>query len=89
MVWLVSYDMCYCFTVGGVLMWQMSPMLHCSRSSVPLLCRVEPAGNVSDILEKNRSLQEENRKLSRELSEAVSQTAHMFERFIVVRVRAP
>uniref|UniRef100_A0A3B3S4F8 Kinesin family member 4 n=1 Tax=Paramormyrops kingsleyae TaxID=1676925 RepID=A0A3B3S4F8_9TELE len=43
----------------------------------------EPAGNVSDILEKYRSLQEENGKLSRELSESVSQTALMFERIIV------
>uniref|UniRef100_A0AAY5F3C9 Kinesin motor domain-containing protein n=1 Tax=Electrophorus electricus TaxID=8005 RepID=A0AAY5F3C9_ELEEL len=43
-----------------------------------------PAENVAKILEHNRSLKEENSKLSRELSEAVGQTALMCERVIVV-----
>lgn len=51
-----------------------------------LICRSEPAGNVSKILEQNRCLQDENSKLSRELSEAVGQTALMFERIIMVRI---
>lgn len=55
-------------------------------SSVPLF-RSEPAGNVKQILEKNRSLQDENNKLSRELNEAVGQTAQMFEKIIMVRPR--
>lgn len=50
-----------------------------------LVFRSEPVENVSDILEQNRCLQDENGKLSRELSEAVGQTALMFERIIMVR----
>lgn len=49
-----------------------------------LCCRSEEAENMSKILERNRSLQEENSKLSRELSEAVGQTALMCERIIMV-----
>ncbi len=50
-----------------------------------LVCRSEPAENVSNILDQNRCLQDENSKLSRELSESVGQTALMFERIIMVR----
>uniref|UniRef100_A0AAY5EZ47 Kinesin motor domain-containing protein n=1 Tax=Electrophorus electricus TaxID=8005 RepID=A0AAY5EZ47_ELEEL len=42
-----------------------------------------PASSSNLILEHNRSLKEENSKLSRELSEAVGQTALMCERVIV------
>uniref|UniRef100_A0A8C3B2D9 Kinesin family member 4 n=1 Tax=Cyclopterus lumpus TaxID=8103 RepID=A0A8C3B2D9_CYCLU len=38
---------------------------------------------VTKLLERNRTLQEENNKLSRELSEAVGQTAFMFEKIIM------
>lgn len=48
--------------------------------------RSEEAENMSKIVERNRSLKEENSKLSRELSEAVGQTALMCERIIVVCV---
>lgn len=58
----------------------------CSHAPDLSLRRSEEAENVSKILERNRSLQEENSKLSRELSEAVGQTALMCERIIVVRV---
>uniref|UniRef100_A0A8C9TS50 Kinesin family member 4 n=1 Tax=Scleropages formosus TaxID=113540 RepID=A0A8C9TS50_SCLFO len=58
-------------------------LLHARGGVAPVLSGLEPAGNVSDILEKNRSLQDENSKLSRELSEAVGQTAQMFERIIM------
>lgn len=47
-------------------------------------CRSEEAENVSKILARNRSLQEQNSKLSRELSEAAGQTALMCERVILV-----
>uniref|UniRef100_A0A671TRN8 Kinesin-like protein n=1 Tax=Sparus aurata TaxID=8175 RepID=A0A671TRN8_SPAAU len=40
------------------------------------------AENVSKLLERNRALQDENNKLSRELSEAAGQTAFMFEKII-------
>ncbi|XP_028671939.1 kinesin family member 4 [Erpetoichthys calabaricus] len=58
-------------------------LLH-ARGGVPaVLSSSEPAGNVTDILEKNRCLQDENIKLSRELSEAIGQTAQMFEKIII------
>lgn len=50
-----------------------------------LLCyRPESAEKVTKLLEKNRSLQDENSKLSKELSEAAGQTALMFEKIIMV-----
>lgn len=52
-----------------------------------LCCRPEPAENVTKLLERNRALQDENNKLSRELSEAAGQTAFMFEKIITVRPR--
>uniref|UniRef100_W5LM61 Kinesin family member 4 n=1 Tax=Astyanax mexicanus TaxID=7994 RepID=W5LM61_ASTMX len=58
-------------------------LLHARGGVAPVLSGAEPAENVSKILEKNRSLQEENTKLSRELGEAVGQTAMMFERIIM------
>ncbi|MBN3323646.1 KIF4 protein, partial [Atractosteus spatula] len=58
-------------------------LLHARGGVAPVLSGPEPAGNVKEILEKNRCLQEENNKLSRELSEAVGQTAQMFERIIM------
>ncbi|XP_041111481.1 chromosome-associated kinesin KIF4-like [Polyodon spathula] len=58
-------------------------LLHARGGVAPVLSGSEPAGNVKQILEKNRSLQEENNKLSRELNEAVGQTAQMFEKIIM------
>ncbi|KAL7844664.1 hypothetical protein SRHO_G00232030 [Serrasalmus rhombeus] len=58
-------------------------LLHARGGVAHVLSGSEPAENVSKILEQNRSLQEENNKLSRELSEAVGQTALMFERIIM------
>ncbi|XP_072518024.1 kinesin family member 4 [Salminus brasiliensis] len=58
-------------------------LLHARGGVAPVLSGAEPAENVSKILERNRSLQEENTKLSRELGEAVGQTALMFERIIM------
>nr|XP_015206544.1 PREDICTED: chromosome-associated kinesin KIF4A [Lepisosteus oculatus] len=58
-------------------------LLHARGGVAPVLSGPEPAGNVKEILEKNRCLQEENNKLSRELSETVGQTAQMFERIIM------
>uniref|UniRef100_A0A8D3CNQ2 Kinesin motor domain-containing protein n=1 Tax=Scophthalmus maximus TaxID=52904 RepID=A0A8D3CNQ2_SCOMX len=42
-----------------------------------------PSEKVSKLLERNRALQDENNKLSRELSEAAGQTAFMFEKIIM------
>ncbi|XP_077053410.1 kinesin family member 4 [Siphateles boraxobius] len=58
-------------------------LLHARGGVASVLTGSEPAGNVSNILEQNRCLQDENSKLSRELSEAVGQTALMFERIIM------
>uniref|UniRef100_A0A4W4H0Q3 Kinesin motor domain-containing protein n=1 Tax=Electrophorus electricus TaxID=8005 RepID=A0A4W4H0Q3_ELEEL len=58
-------------------------LLHARGGVAPVLSGSEPAENVAKILEHNRSLKEENSKLSRELSEAVGQTALMCERVIV------
>uniref|UniRef100_A0A673B580 Kinesin-like protein n=1 Tax=Sphaeramia orbicularis TaxID=375764 RepID=A0A673B580_9TELE len=44
----------------------------------------ESAENVTKLLDRNRALQDENNKLSRELSEAAGQTALMFEKIIMV-----
>uniref|UniRef100_A0A8D3BTA6 Kinesin motor domain-containing protein n=1 Tax=Scophthalmus maximus TaxID=52904 RepID=A0A8D3BTA6_SCOMX len=49
-----------------------------------LFSRPESAEKVSKLLERNRALQDENNKLSRELSEAAGQTAFMFEKIIMV-----
>lgn len=52
---------------------------------LPFLCyRSESAENITNLLERNRALQEENNKLSKELSEAAGQTAFMFEKIITV-----
>ncbi|XP_035263716.1 chromosome-associated kinesin KIF4-like [Anguilla anguilla] len=58
-------------------------LLHARGGVTPVLSGSEPLGNMSEILEKNSCLQEENTKLSRELSESVGQTAQMFERIIL------
>ncbi|KAJ8266922.1 hypothetical protein GJAV_G00136210 [Gymnothorax javanicus] len=58
-------------------------LLHARGGVAPVLSGSEPAENVSKVLEKNRCLQEENSKLSRELSEAVSQSTIMLERILM------
>ncbi|XP_047463966.1 kinesin family member 4 [Mugil cephalus] len=58
-------------------------LLHACGGVAPVLSGTEPAGNVSKLLERNRALQDENNKLSRELSEAAGQTALMFEKIIM------
>uniref|UniRef100_A0A7N8WQA5 Kinesin-like protein n=1 Tax=Mastacembelus armatus TaxID=205130 RepID=A0A7N8WQA5_9TELE len=55
-------------------------LLHARGGVAPV---PEPAENMTKLLEKNRALQDENNKLSRELSEAAGQTALMFEKIIM------
>uniref|UniRef100_A0A4W5MSV3 Kinesin family member 4 n=1 Tax=Hucho hucho TaxID=62062 RepID=A0A4W5MSV3_9TELE len=55
-------------------------LLHARGGVAPVS---EPAENVSKILERTRTLQDENNKLSRALSEAAGQTALMLERIIM------
>uniref|UniRef100_A0A8D3BW45 Kinesin motor domain-containing protein n=1 Tax=Scophthalmus maximus TaxID=52904 RepID=A0A8D3BW45_SCOMX len=55
-------------------------LLHARGGVAPV---PESAEKVSKLLERNRALQDENNKLSRELSEAAGQTAFMFEKIIM------
>lgn len=60
---------------------------HYSKATTvnhPICYRPESSENVKNLLEKNHALQDENNKLSRELSEAAGQTAVMFEKIIMV-----
>uniref|UniRef100_A0A8C7KTZ8 Kinesin family member 4 n=1 Tax=Oncorhynchus kisutch TaxID=8019 RepID=A0A8C7KTZ8_ONCKI len=63
-------------------------LLHARGGVSPVLSGSEPAENMSKILERTHTLQDENNKLSRALSEAAGQTALMLERIIMVRMRA-
>uniref|UniRef100_A0A668AJ43 Kinesin family member 4 n=1 Tax=Myripristis murdjan TaxID=586833 RepID=A0A668AJ43_9TELE len=58
-------------------------LLHARGGVAPVLNGPESAENVTKLLERNRALQDENNKLSRELSEAAGQTALMFEKIIM------
>ncbi|CAK6970838.1 kinesin family member 4 [Scomber scombrus] len=58
-------------------------LLHARGGVAPVLSGPESTEKVTKLLEKNRSLQDENNKLSRELSEAAGQTAFMFEKIIM------
>ncbi|KAM6969998.1 kinesin family member 4 [Aplochiton taeniatus] len=58
-------------------------LLHARGGVVPELSGSEPTENLSKLMERTRTLQNQNNKLSRELSEAVGQTAVMFERIIM------
>ncbi|KAM9846585.1 kinesin family member 4 [Aulostomus maculatus] len=58
-------------------------LLHARGGVAPVLSGPESSENVNKLLERNRTLQDENNKLSRELSEAAGQTALMFEKIIM------
>lgn len=45
---------------------------------------MEPSENLQSLMMKTKTLEEENGKLSRELSEAAEQTAQILERIILV-----
>ncbi|XP_049997220.1 chromosome-associated kinesin KIF4-like [Alexandromys fortis] len=58
-------------------------LLQAHGGTLPGSINVEPSENLQSLMEKNRSLVEENEKLSRGLSEAAGQTAQMLERIIL------
>ncbi|XP_044078155.1 kinesin family member 4 isoform X2 [Siniperca chuatsi] len=58
-------------------------LLHARGGVAPVLSGPESTEKVTKLLERNRALQDENSKLSRELSEAAGQTAFMFEKIIM------
>ncbi|KAM8835043.1 kinesin family member 4 isoform 1-T1 [Synchiropus picturatus] len=58
-------------------------LLHARGGVAPVLSGQESGENINKLVQKNRDLQDENNKLSRELSEAAGQTALMFEKIIM------
>ncbi|XP_061596036.1 kinesin family member 4 [Cololabis saira] len=58
-------------------------LLHARGGVAPVMSGPESAENVTKLVERNRVLQHENSKLSRELSTAAGQTALMFEKIIM------
>ncbi|XP_034461915.1 kinesin family member 4 [Hippoglossus hippoglossus] len=58
-------------------------LLHARGGVAPVLSGSDSSENVTKLVERNRALQGENIKLSRELSEAAGQTAFMFEKIIM------
>uniref|UniRef100_A0A1A8NES5 Kinesin family member 4A n=2 Tax=Nothobranchius rachovii TaxID=451742 RepID=A0A1A8NES5_9TELE len=58
-------------------------LLHARGGVAPEMSGPESAEKVTKLLERNRVLEDENGKLSRELSEATGQTALMFEKIIM------
>ncbi|XP_054611021.1 kinesin family member 4 isoform X2 [Dunckerocampus dactyliophorus] len=58
-------------------------LLHACGGVAPVLSGPESEENVNKLLKQNRILQDENNKLSKELSEAAVQTAFMFEKIIM------
>ncbi|XP_068600791.1 kinesin family member 4 [Brachionichthys hirsutus] len=58
-------------------------LLHARGGVAPVLSGSESGENATKLMVANRALQDENKKLSRELSEAAGQTAFMFEKIIM------
>nr|XP_033800607.1 chromosome-associated kinesin KIF4A isoform X2 [Geotrypetes seraphini]XP_033800608.1 chromosome-associated kinesin KIF4A isoform X2 [Geotrypetes seraphini] len=58
-------------------------LLQAHGGTLPVLSNMEPSENLKSLMEKNRSLEKENGKLSQELSETAGQTAQMLERIIL------
>lgn len=58
-------------------------LLHARGGVAPVLAGSESSESLTKLMERNRALQDENNKLSRELSEAAGQTALMFEKIIM------
>ncbi|XP_057677097.1 kinesin family member 4 [Corythoichthys intestinalis] len=58
-------------------------LLHARGGVSPVLTGPETSENMKRLLEENRRLQDQNHKLSKELSETVGQTTLMFEKIIM------
>ncbi|XP_069603415.1 chromosome-associated kinesin KIF4A isoform X2 [Ranitomeya imitator] len=58
-------------------------LLQAHGGTLPVLINMEPSENLQSLLVKTKTLEEENGKLSRELSEAAEQTAQILERIIL------
>ncbi|XP_075691783.1 chromosome-associated kinesin KIF4A [Rhinoderma darwinii] len=58
-------------------------LLQAHGGTLPVLINIEPSENLQSLMIKTKTLEEENGKLSRELSEAAEQTAQILERIIL------
>ncbi|CAN2391879.1 Belongs to the TRAFAC class myosin-kinesin ATPase superfamily. Kinesin family [Pristimantis euphronides] len=58
-------------------------LLQAHGGTLPVLTNMAPSENLQSLLLKTKTLEEENLKLSRELSEAAEQTAQILERIIL------
>ncbi|XP_063793175.1 chromosome-associated kinesin KIF4A [Pseudophryne corroboree] len=58
-------------------------LLQAHGGTLPVFTNMEPCQNLQSLMVKNKTLEEENGKLSRELSEAAEQTAQILEKIIL------
>ncbi|KAM4697005.1 chromosome-associated kinesin KIF4A [Rhinophrynus dorsalis] len=58
-------------------------LLQAHGGTLPVLTSMEPSENLQSLMERNKTLENENGKLSRELSEAAEQTAQILEKIIM------
>ncbi|KAM8952225.1 chromosome-associated kinesin KIF4A isoform 2-T2 [Pelodytes ibericus] len=58
-------------------------LLQAHGGTLPVLTGIEPSENLQSLMERNKTLEVENGKLSRELGEAAEQTAQILERIIL------
>ncbi|XP_044162366.1 chromosome-associated kinesin KIF4A [Bufo gargarizans] len=58
-------------------------LLQAHGGTLPVSTNMEPSENLQSLMVKTKTLEEENHKLSRELSEAAEQTAQILERIIL------
>ncbi|KAM3912349.1 chromosome-associated kinesin KIF4A [Leptodactylus fuscus] len=58
-------------------------LLQAHGGTLPVLTSMEPSENLQSLMMKTKTLEEENHKLSRELSEAAEQTTQILERIIL------
>ncbi|XP_053555032.1 chromosome-associated kinesin KIF4A isoform X2 [Bombina bombina] len=58
-------------------------LLQAHGGTLPVLTNMEPCENLQSLMERNKTLEEENGKLCRELSGAAEQTAQILEKIIM------
>ncbi|OCT65724.1 hypothetical protein XELAEV_18041964mg [Xenopus laevis] len=58
-------------------------LLQAHGGTLPVLNSMEPSENLQSLMERNKNLEKENGKLSRELGEAAVQTAQFLEKIIM------
>ncbi|XP_077330469.1 chromosome-associated kinesin KIF4A [Lithobates pipiens] len=61
-------------------------LLQAHGGTLPVLTSMKPCDNLQSLMIKTKTLEEENGKLSQELSEAAEQTAHILEKIILTEM---